>query len=259
MKLEVVDGCFSYVDERPILNRLSFEIDPGTFLCVLGQNGIGKTTFLRCLTGILKWKSGGVKIDGKPIDGISSIREVAYVPQAHQVSFPYTALEMVCMGRTKHMKFFSMPSKLDRKVAMQSLEQVGIGHLSEQKCSEMSGGQLQMVYIARALAGKPKLLILDEPESHLDFKNQERVIRQLNRLVREQGISCIMNTHYPEHALRISDYTLMLGERGSYEFGLTKAVLTEANISRFFEVSARILDLNELGVDAKAFVLTENQ
>lgn len=255
MRLDVVQGCFSYTIDKPILKDLSLSLEEGKFLCVLGQNGIGKTTFLRCLTGVLKWESGFVNLNGEKIDGIANIKDIAYVPQAHQVTFPYTALDMVCMGRTKHMKFFSMPSKLDRSIAMESLEQVGIEHLAERKCSQMSGGQLQMVYIARALASNPKLLILDEPEAHLDFKNQELVLNKLSQLVKKRNLSCIMNTHNPEHALRVSDYTLLLGSGGIYEFGDTSEVLTEKNISRFFGVTTRILDLKALGIDAKAFVL----
>lgn len=256
MKLDVINGCFSYTLDKPILKDLSLSLEDGKFLCVLGQNGIGKTTFLRCLTGILKWKSGCVKINGKKIQGISSIKDIAYVPQAHQVSFPYTVLDMVCMGRTKHMRTFAMPSKLDRSIAIESLKQMEIEHLSERKCSQLSGGQLQMVYMARALASNPKLLILDEPEAHLDFKNQELILTKLNALVKKENISCIMNTHNPEHALRFSDYTLLLGTDGLYEFGHTSKILTEKNIDRFFEVKTRILDLETFGIDGKAFVLT---
>lgn len=251
----MIKGCFSYTEGKPILKDLSLTLDEGKFLCVLGQNGIGKTTFLRCLTGILKWQSGFVEVDGKQIEGISNIKDIAYVPQAHQVSFPYTALDMVCMGRTKHMGFFSMPSKIDREIARESLRQVGIEYLAERKCSQMSGGQLQMVYIARALASNPKLLILDEPEAHLDFKNQELVIRKLSELVKKKNISCIMNTHNPEHALRISDYSLLLGANGHYEFGDTNKILTESNISHFFEIETRILDLKAMGIDSKVFIL----
>jgi iron complex transport system ATP-binding protein len=119
----------------------------------------------------------------------------------------------------------------------------------------MSGGQLQMVYIARALAAEPKLLILDEPESHLDFKNQELIITKLKYLVKEKNISCIMNTHSPEHALRISDYILLFGKNGTYKFGETNDVLTENNINDFFEVKTKLLNLEPLGVKSKTFVL----
>lgn len=255
MKLNVNNCSFSYVQNKPILKNLSFNLDTGKMLCVLGQNGIGKTTFLNCLTGILKWQSGYVSIKGKEIDGILKEPDVAYVPQVHGVKFPYSALDMVCMGRTKHMSFFATPSKLDKELAMECLNTVGIAHLSTQSCSQMSGGQLQLVYMARSLAGKPKLIILDEPETHLDFKNQNLIIRLIRSLVSDKKISCIMNTHSPAHALQISDNTLLLGKDGMYEFGNTCHILTEESINRFFDVSTKIVDLNPLGVDSKAFVL----
>jgi iron complex transport system ATP-binding protein len=255
LKLSVVEGSFGYNEKNKILKNISFSLDDGKFLCVLGQNGVGKTTFLKCLTGILKWDSGYVTWNEDKIDGISNLKEVAYVPQAHSVSFPFTALDMVCMGRTKHMGFFSMPSKNDKKVAMNCLNEMGIESLANRKCSAMSGGQLQMVYIARALAAEPKLLILDEPESHLDFKNQELIITKLKYLVKEKNISCIMNTHSPEHALRISDYILLFGKNGTYKFGETNDVLTENNINDFFEVKTKLLNLEPLGVKSKTFVL----
>jgi len=255
MKLEIVNGCFSYQKDQPLLNSLNLSLSEGQVLSVLGQNGIGKTTFLRCLTGVLKWQLGCSLYNGVQIDGIQKLANIAYVPQAHPVNFPYSALDMVCMGRTKSMGFFNMPSKLDRAIAMESLERVGIPHLAHRKCSQMSGGQLQLVYIARALSGAPELLILDEPESHLDFKNQALILEIITSLVGKSGLACIINTHNPEHALRISDYTLLLGPYGQYKFGKTLDVLSEESIMRFFDVSVKLLDLNALGVAQKTFVV----
>jgi iron complex transport system ATP-binding protein len=243
------------VEQKPILKDLSLDLDSGKMLCVLGQNGIGKTTFLNCLTGVLKWQSGCVSLDGRVIDGISKEPDVAYVPQVHSVSFPYSALDMVCMGRTKHMSFFATPSKIDKEIAMACLELMGISHLASHTCSKMSGGQLQLVYIARALAGEPKLIILDEPETHLDFKNQDLIIKTIRKLVSDKNISCIMNTHSPVHALQVSDCTLLLGRKGRYEYGKTSEILTENNINHYFDVNTKIVDLNPLGLDSKAFVL----
>jgi iron complex transport system ATP-binding protein len=159
------------------------------------------------------------------------------------------------MGKAKSKRFFEMPSKLDREQAMESLECVGIQALAHRKCSQMSGGQLQLVYLARALVGSPELLILDEPESHLDFRNQALIFDKISALVEAKGLSCIINTHHPEHALRISDLSLLIGHGGCYEFGETSAVLNEENIHRFFGVSVRLLDLKPLGVEQKTFVI----
>ncbi|QOR36436.1 ABC transporter ATP-binding protein [Clostridium sp. 'deep sea'] len=259
MRLSVNNGCFSYIKNKPILQNLSLTLQEGKLLCVLGENGVGKTTFLNCLTGVLKWKSGYVSINGKKIEGISKEKDIAYVPQAHAVKFPYTALDMVCMGRTKHMGFFATPSKTDKEIALQSINNMGITHLAARQCSKMSGGQLQLVYIARALAGDPKLIILDEPEAHLDFKNQELIIQRIRKLVDDKKISCIMNTHSPVHALKVSDNTLLLGRNCIYDYGKTGDVLTEKNINRFFNVKTKIVDLDPLGIKTKAFVLLSDK
>ena len=255
MKLEIKNGCFSYRKEQVLLKNLSFSLSDGQILSVLGQNGIGKTTLLRCLTGIIKWDSGCALFNGEKIDGIRKLKTIAYVPQAHPVTFSYTALDMVCMGRAKNMRFFDMPSRLDRTIAMESLECVGLKDLAHRKCSQMSGGQLQLVYIARALAGNPELLILDEPESHLDFKNQALILEKLTQLAQNNRLACIINTHNPEHALRISDYTLLLGAGGRFTFGQTTAVLNEDNIRQYFDVNVKMLDLNTFGLSQKTFVI----
>jgi iron complex transport system ATP-binding protein len=256
--LEIVNGCFSYQPDKPILKNLNFKVDSGEILCILGQNGIGKTTLLRCLTGLLKWQSGYASLNGEKISGIPSLSQIAYVPQAHPAVFPYTALEMVCMGRAKSKGFFELPTKRDREIAMSSLEIVGMQDFTDRKCSHMSGGQLQLVYIARALAGNPEILILDEPESHLDFRNQEIILEKITSLVEKNRLSCLINTHYPEHAMRISGLTLLLGQEGRYVFGDTDIVLNEENIKNYFNIAVKILDLSPLGVCQKAFILDKS-
>lgn len=257
MKLEIVQGSFYYEGGETVLRDLNLAIGEGTFLCVLGRNGIGKTTFLKCLTGILRWSEGCTLFEGEVCQNIFDKSEVAYVPQAHPTAFPYTALDMVCMGRSRKMGRFSMPSAKDRQIAMESLREMGISHLADRECSRMSGGQLQMVYIARALVTNPRLLILDEPETHLDFKNQAEILKKLGTWVRQRNISCIMNTHYPEHALKMADKVLLLGKEGDYAFGTTKDMMTSENIRRFFEVGAKIVDLQPLGIEKKVFVVCE--
>lgn len=144
---------------------------------------------------------------------------------------------------------------MDKELAMACLDVVGASHLASRSCAKMSGGQLQLVYIARALAGEPKLIILDEPEAHLDFKNQDLVIKMIRKLVSDKKISCIMNTHSPVHALQVSDKTLLLGKEGMYVYGSTKDVLIESNINHYFDVNTRIVDLKPLGIESKSFVL----
>jgi len=139
---------------------------------------------------------------------------------------------------------------------MEALETVGIIDLKDRLCSQLSGGQLQLVYIARALVNEPQLLIMDEPESHLDFRNQYIILNLIKKLREDRGISCIINTHYPDHALKISDYTLMLG-RGRYIFGCSDDIVTEKNMKEFFEVNVKILSIQGVKERTKAFAVVD--
>ncbi|MGI2297584.1 ABC transporter ATP-binding protein [Paenibacillus sp. GXUN7292] len=253
MKLEVENGSFSYTKNKMVFKEINFALGKGQVLSILGQNGIGKTTLLKCLTGILPWSSGQIRIDGKVASGKLQFKDIAYVPQAKGNAFPFTVLDIVCMGRTKMLHFYSMPSDKDWDISMQCLERLGLKGLENRLCTELSGGQLQLVYIARALASKPKLLLLDEPEAHLDFKNQRHIMCLIAELAQSGEISCIINTHHPESALEFSDLTLILGQK-EYVFGKTSTIMSEDNVRRFFHIDSRIIDLSDRNIDKKAFV-----
>ena len=132
---------------------------------------------LKCLNGVLKWSDGEVYIDEKKVLSSKDLKNIGYVPQAHNLSFPYSVKELVVMGRAKYLGAFSIPSEEDYKLVEKVLNEIGILHLIDKKCSELSGGQLQMAFVARALVSEPRILILDEPESHLDFKNQTIILK----------------------------------------------------------------------------------
>lgn len=242
MMLRVENGSFSYQKGVPIFENINFSVDSGEILAILGPNGAGKTTMLRCITGMLKWKSGKSVLDGENIATMSAKRlwsKMAYVPQAKSVSSSYTALEMVLLGRSSHMNAFSAPKKADIEKAEEVMELLGINFLAEKKCSAMSGGELQMVLIARALAAEPEVLILDEPESNLDFKNQLVVLNAMSALA-SKGMTCVFNTHYPAHALQRAHKALILSKGGEYVFGDTAVVVNEENIQKAFGVHAVI-------------------
>lgn len=183
-----------------------------------------------------------------------SSRQVSYVPQAHPFSFGYTVEEIVSMGRAKFIPLMASPSKRDMAIVREAMETVGVYSLKDRKCSQLSGGQLQLAFIARALAAEHQAIILDEPESHLDFKNQFTLLNLLETLVRQKNLTCILNTHFPEHALRISQKSIMLGKDG-YVFGPTRQVITEENIARFFEVRARVFQMEKPYEDRTVFVV----
>lgn len=243
MNLTVRDGTFSYSRaSAPILRDVDFSVDSGEILAILGPNGAGKTTLLRCITGMLKWTGGESLLDGAPIRGMAPRKlwsRMAYVPQAKAASSAYTAFETVLLGRSGRLNAFATPGKADLRKAGEVMELLGITGLADKKCSAISGGELQMVLIARALAAEPEVLILDEPESNLDFKNQLVVLDAMTRLAGE-GMTCVFNTHYPAHALQRSDKALILSRGGDYEFGSTSAVVTEDAIRRAFGVEAVI-------------------
>ena len=242
MKLTVEHGSFYYHKDTPIFNDINFSVDSGEILAILGPNGAGKTTMLRCMMGMLKWRGGKSLLDGEDIRTMPPKKlwsKMAYVPQAKGVSSAYTTFEMVLLGRSSHMSAFSAPKKVDIEKAQEVMELLGITNLMDKKCSAISGGELQMVLIARALAAEPKVLVLDEPESNLDFKNQLVVLDAMTGLA-QNGMTCIFNTHYPAHALQRADKALILARGGEYVFGSAASVVNEENICKTFGVQAVI-------------------
>lgn len=256
MRLSVEHGTFYYKKNVPIFEDINFEARGGEILAILGPNGAGKTTMLRCITGMLKWKDGKSLLDGENISSMPPRQlwsRMAYVPQAKSVSSAYTALEMVLLGRSSHLNVFEAPKEADVEKALKVLGILEIAHLADKKCSEVSGGELQMILIAKALAADPQVLILDEPESNLDFKNQLVVLDAMSSLA-AQGMTCIFNTHYPAHALQRAQKSLILSKGGSYVFGDTISVVTEENIRKAFGVDAVIGEIETPGNVVKTVV-----
>lgn len=239
MILEIRNGCFGYPKQPEILKNINISLEEGRILAILGPNGIGKTTLLKCMIGLNRWRSGETLLCGNPLNELSPKEiwnTVSYIPQSHGFAFSYTGLEMVLMGRCSHLGTFSQPGKADMEMAEQMMEKVGITRLAHKDCNRMSGGELQMVLIAKALINEPKLIILDEPETGLDFHNQILVLNMIERLSHEEGISAIMNTHYPTNAMRTADDAFMMNRKGDIFYGAASDILTEANISRSFDV-----------------------
>ncbi|MCM1060164.1 MAG: ABC transporter ATP-binding protein [Eubacterium sp.] len=249
MILEVKNGCFGYPKQQEILTNINISLDEGKILAVLGPNGIGKTTLLKCMTGLLPWQKGETLLCGKRLADMKPKdiwSTVSYIPQSHSFAFSYTALEMITMGRCSHLGMFSQPGKAETEMAEQIMERVGITRLVHKDCNRMSGGELQMVLIARALINEPKLIILDEPETGLDFHNQILVLDMIESLAHNDGISAVMNTHYPTNAIKTADDAFMMNRKGDVFYGSVKDILNEENISRSFDVDVIVDEVSYL-------------
>ncbi|MBR6395389.1 MAG: ABC transporter ATP-binding protein [Lachnospiraceae bacterium] len=243
MILDVNKLNYSYPHGPAVLKDISFNLGSGEVMAILGPNGAGKTTLLKVTMGVLKASSGRCTIDGEDISKLSPKKlwsKISYVPQSKLSTRSLSCLDLVLLGLAGKINSFSSPSAEDRKSAYELMKELKIEKLAEKKCDALSGGELQMVLIARALISKPKLLILDEPESGLDFRNQLIVLDTMAKL-KDDGISCIFNTHYPEHALMRADKALLFIDEHTV-FGHTEDVITEENIERSFGVRARIED-----------------
>ena len=257
MILEVKNGYFGYSGEKEILSDINLEISEGKALAILDPNGVGKTTLLKCMTGLLEWRTGHTFLYGKDIKGkkpkeIWSV--ISYIPQARSFAFSYTGMEMVLIGRSVHMGTFAQPGKKELEMAEDIMERVGIVHLAKKSCNQMSGGELQLVLIARALISEPKCIILDEPETGLDFHNQIVVLNMIDKLVHDEGISAVMNTHYPTNALSVSDHAFLMTRSGSYYFGDTQEILTEKNIMEAFQVDVVVSEVLHKGKTVRSIV-----
>jgi iron complex transport system ATP-binding protein len=221
---------------RAVLNNVSFEARRGGILCLLGPNGAGKTTLLRCLLGLLKPEGGEVLVDGRDCAGLPArirARFLAYVPQSTGITFPYEAGEIVLMGRVAHLAPGAAPGKRDREAAREAMTVLDILGLEHRLFQELSGGERQMVVIARALAQEAKVLVMDEPTANLDYGNQVKTLRTAKTLA-AQGYTILMSTHSPDHALWACDRAVLMREGAVFAAGPPEEHITSENLSRLY-------------------------
>ena len=246
--IEVQDIAFDY-GRGIIFEDLSFHVDRGGIFCLIGPNGCGKTTLLDCILGTLKLKKGAILINGKDISGLGPrrlARSLSYVPQRHESAFSYSVIEMAMMGRAAYTGMFSAPSDRDREIAEEALNAVGIAHLRERPYTQISGGELQLVMLARALAQESPVIVMDEPTSHLDFRHELVVLETITGLVREKGITVIIATHFPNHAFYFEDnhretVVAMLSGGNFMAKGRPSDVLNVENIRRLYGIESSLI------------------
>ncbi|HWQ58337.1 MAG TPA: ABC transporter ATP-binding protein [Clostridia bacterium] len=242
MKLTVSHLSFGY-GPHAVLRDVSFEAKPGELLCVLGPNGVGKSTLFRCILGLLADYRGNILIGGRDAGKLSPRARanfVAYIPQSHYPAFNYSVFEMVLMGATRELSALATPGARQREGAQTALSQLGIEDLAYRGFARLSGGEQQLVLIARAIAQKAEILVMDEPTANLDYGNQLRVLERVRGLSRE-GYAVLLSTHNPQHALMYADRILALHEGAVLADGAPDDTLTEELLMRLYGVEARFV------------------
>lgn len=247
--LEVKSLSFAF-DEKPVFENVSFTVEQGQIFCLVGPNGCGKTTLEHCILMHLKPQEGQILLDGEDINAFSTrefAAEVAYVPQTHVRSFPYRTVDVVAMGRTRQQKLLdSNTGHVEH--ALKTMEQLGIGHLAEIEYTTLSGGELQMALIARALTQESRVLVLDEPTAHLDVKKTQDVLYLLAKLAKDHGKTVVLSTHEFNHPLMLQDegvdVKMALMESGHLsDVDSPLKLLSSGCLSEIYKVRSQVVEI----------------
>ena len=223
---------------REIARGITFSLAPGEAVAVLGPNGAGKTTLLRTLLGLIPFSVGSITLSGAALHGLTpSARagRLAYVPQVSRLPHDFCVRDVVLMARLNHHAWYSQPSEKDGLAAHHALTQMGVVELATRTFSTLSGGEQQMVLIARALAGEAPILVLDEPVASLDFRHQHTLLTHLAAL-KNQGKAILFSTHHPEHAARLADTVVSIASNGAAFAGVAADMLTAKNLSALYGI-----------------------
>lgn len=226
-----------------LFESISFSIERGEHFCIMGPNGCGKTTLLKLINRIHKPDKGTITVKGRPLTHYTRkelARIMAVVPQEHPVDFPFTAFEVVLMGRMPYLRRFQYESRKDREIAMGAMEMTDTTHLAPLRITEISTGEKQRVVIARALTQEPEILLLDEFTSSLDLQHQMTLYNLLSRLQSEKGITIVNISHDMNMASLFGDRILMLREGKIKSLGKPVEVINEKNLEEVFQVRMRI-------------------
>ncbi|MGY0711271.1 ABC transporter ATP-binding protein [Azospirillum argentinense] len=240
----VLSGVACGYGSRIVLRDIDLTIREGEFVCLLGPNGVGKTTLFKTILRHLPPKAGTIRVAGEDTASWAPARfarTVAHVPQSHTPPFPYTVLQVVTMGRAARIGTFAAPSRADVEAARESIEALSIGALADRPYTEISGGERQLVLIARALTQEPRLLVMDEPTANLDFGNAIRVLDLARRLTERRGIAVLMTGHDPNQALRHADMAAVIDRGGRLRAGPPAEVITANWLLDTYEVETAIV------------------
>ena len=244
MKLEVKDAHVGYQQGKAVQRFVNFSVESGEVCCLLGPNGCGKTTLFKSILGLQPFLSGKATIDGDDISRWSASRladNMAYVSQNHTPPFPYQVKDVVLLGRVNKVGHMGQPKAHDYRVVEDAMQDMGVYELRDEVYTDISGGELQLVMIARALAQEPKMLVLDEPTAALDYGNVVRVIDKVRQLA-QRGYAIIMTTHSPDHAFMCDSNVVLLQKNNPMKFGKAVDIITEKNMKQAYGVNVKIVE-----------------
>jgi iron complex transport system ATP-binding protein len=242
MTIEGRDLSIGYPD-RLVGTGLNVRLAEGEVLALLGPNGGGKTTLLKTLLGLLAPRAGEIRIMDRELADLpvaERARMIGYVPQVHTGTFAFTVETVVLMGRTAHGSLFAAPTKRDREISHVALERFGIDALAQRAYTEISGGERQLVLLARAFAQEPRFIVLDEPTASLDFGNQGKVMREIRALA-EAGLGVLFTTHDPNHAMRAATRAYLLRDGQCLTDGKVTDVLTAERLEELYRAPVQVL------------------
>lgn len=233
-------------NHRQVLADLTLAVEAGRTTAILGPNGAGKTTLLYLALGWLKPDRGQIRLNGHPLRAYTR-RElgqvIGLVPQNERVAFEYSLLEYTLLGRTPYLHPLAMPGEEDCSIALGALERVGLADFAEKSVLRLSGGERQLVLLARTLAQQPKLILMDEPTSHLDLGNKKRLL-DLIRALTIDGVSIVLTTHEPDFAAAAASDLVLMSAGGVVEAGPLEKVFTTEAISQLYHSPVRVVDLD---------------
>lgn len=260
MELEFRNLSCGY-GQRRVVDSISLRLKVGEVVGLLGANGCGKTTLIKTILGLLPVQGGEILLDGKNIKNWTSAqiaRVIGYIPQMHTPPFPFEVLDVVLMGRTAHIKPFSSPSPQDVKIAERALDMLNISYLRDRVYTEISGGERQLVLIARALAQEPKILIMDEPTASLDFGNQIKVLSHVKQLA-GMNIAVLMSCHFPEHAFIYSNRAVLLNEGRILHSGTPGETITAERLKTLYGIDVDIVTVkNRMNQELRVCIPSRN-
>lgn len=247
--LEVRNASFSYIPAKKVFRDVSFALEAGQIVSILGPNGAGKSSLLNCIVALSKLNQGDILVDGTNIADFSFqelAKRVGYVHQSQNHAFDFAVREYIVMGLSPYIGRFRTPTKNDYLKVEDVIERLGIQRLADKTMQRMSGGERQLVHIARAMIQRPSILVLDEPTNHLDFGNQIRILQVIVEHALDEGITVIMTTHMPDQAMLVGGKTAILNKSGTIEIGDSADIVTEARLKEIYDVDVHLVYLDHL-------------